>query len=336
MDMASNQHNTHGEADTRECTHRSTREQIDLMKLLGLLHLIVKVLSIISKMTPGRQRTKRIAQNFERGVPAQANGGNTTGRAHVAAAEIGRSPTPPILEQIPRPSVPPRPERFRTQQQHKEQQTPPPSPQDEFHPQRERPETLILGHEPHELPTPENDSSTSLDGLQNQLSNVEDEIRSLRSQLQVRERAVISLRHDLDEAVKKYDQAILDLQMSQREKTDLQELVERLRNELKQEREARSELERDIETRIQRESQLLDMLERTSKISQTRIEESMLATERRIREAEKADQERVARSARIEEPRRGRGERRRTSQTIININGRSESSVPWVGLFKKG
>jgi chromosome segregation ATPase len=165
---------------------------------------------------------------------------------------------------------------------------------------------------------------------------VKDEIRSLRTQLQVRERAEISLRHDLDEAVKKYDQAILDLQTSQREKNDLQEQVERLRKELKQEREARSELEGDIERRIRREFHLLDILERTSKISQTRIEESMLATERRIREAEEADQERPARSARTEAPRRGGRQRRRTSQTIINIHGRSESSVKWVPFFKNG
>jgi len=287
-------------------------------------------------MTPSRQRTKRIAQKFERGVSAQEDGGNTAGRAHDAAAEIGRSPTPPIQEQIPRPRVPPRPERFRTQQQHEEQQTPPPSPQDELHPQRERPETLISRHEPQKPPTPENDSSTSLDGLQNQLSNVKDEIRSLRTQLQVRQQAEVSLRHDLDEAVKKYDQAIQDLKTSQKEKNDLQEQVGRLRKELKEEREARSELEGDIERRIRMQSQLLDMLERTSKISQTRIEESMLVTERRIRETEEADQERAARSARAEAPSRGGRHRRRNSQTIINIHGRSESSVKWVPFFKNG
>ncbi|CZR70045.1 uncharacterized protein PAC_19946 [Phialocephala subalpina] len=282
----------------------------------------------------GRQRTSRIVQRIEQGVLAQGNDGNTMGRADEAAAEIGRSPTPPIQQQMPRPSVPPRPKRFRAQQQHEEQQTLPPSPQDGFHPQRGRLETLIPKHEPHEVTTPENDSSISLDGLQNQLSNVKDEIRSLRTELQVRERAVISVRHDLDEAVEKYDQAILDLQRSQREKNALQEQVERLRNELKQEREARSELEREIEERIQKELRLLDMLERTSKISQTRIEESILATERRTREAEEADQERAARSARVETPRRGGTERRRTPQTIINIKGRSESRVSWVGLFK--
>ena len=59
----------------------------------------------------------------------------------------------------------------------------------------------------------------------------------------------------------------------------MQEQVERLRKELKQEREARSELEDDIERRMRRESQLLDMLEKARNISQTRIEESMLAME---------------------------------------------------------
>jgi hypothetical protein len=62
-----------------------------------------------------------------------------------------------------------------------------------------------------------------------------------------------------------------------------------LRNELKQEREARSELEGNIEKRIRRESHLLNILERTSKISQARIEQSMLATERRIYRAEEAN-----------------------------------------------
>jgi chromosome segregation ATPase len=181
------------------------------------------------------------------------------------------------------------------------------------------------------LPTPEesglskfvsitNDSSSSFSDLENELSSVKEEIRSLRSDLNDRDAAIVSLRWDHDEAVKRYDKAILNLQMSEREKNSLRDQVQRLRTELSQEREMRAGLEADIETRVKKEARLLDMLAKRAE-----TEEGMIIESRE--------------RARTIEPQmstRGRRERRTKASTIINIHARPESRVSFPRFLSRG
>ena len=130
-----------------------------------------------------------------------------------------------------------------------------------------------------------------------------------------------SLRNSLEEAIKKYDDAISDLRKSRGEKDQLQEEVERLREELKEERAQRRGLQDDISLGIRREKELREMLK-----GLTRIEEEVRAGGRRNIEAQEVNN---ATPSMEEQPRRKTSERRR-SQIVYE---RDESRVSWSRNF---
>ena len=285
---------------------------------------------------PQGRRVRDISRRFQPGV-AQTTGTTSTtsttstSKASEAEEEIDRSPVPVL--QKSRPEVPRRPIKSRPEQQG---QTPPPSPQDEFHPRRrERSQTPTPQRQPDRPPTPENstlstnhhlmdDSSASVNDVQRQLSSLKIEVQILREELDSQREVEASLRRDLDSAVAKYDEAIYNLQKSKDETNELQDQVERLRRELDRERRIRKELEDEIYAKIKREGELLDMLEKARKMAQTSVEDSMIALTA-VNKQETNEPRQAA--PRKEDPRAN--ERQKSTHIHRVVHEKPESKMDW-------
>ena len=224
-------------------------------------------------------RIKSIKENLTKNI-TQANVESGNSGADEAKAEIDRSPLPVLLKS--RPDIPARPEKYRSLEQ---EQTPPLLPQsssqDELHLKRREPsQTRRQLEEPRTSKDsnfsinchPIINSSTSLSEVQDQLSSLKLEVGSLRKQLEILEKAEITLRNEITDAERKYDKAIFDLQASQTEKDVLQDVVERLRAELDRERQEKQRLQEDIDVGVRREKELWDILETKTRIEEGRVE----------------------------------------------------------------
>ena len=238
------------------------------------------------------------------------------------------------VPQALRPEVPPRPAREREARENPSNPETilPPTPQDS---------TITVSSWHRDPPT----STAEVTALRNEVSDIKVEVKGLKEQLEIRNKEFETLNKRLRDTERGYEEAIIDMERSRKEKQKFEDMVGRLRRELDGIRNARDVAQAQLATR-QRE--LIDALEtlRVSeerRIVEARRVEARARMEARAREDEvRADasrreeneaERRMTEQRLIEEARRdGRREerriRRRGNITLV-VNERPESSVAW-------
>lgn len=283
-------------------------------------------------MPPKDLLVKQIILTFERGTAVCPSDGAFNSGAKGTGKDIHRSPLPKIAPWVVK-------SRFESNGQQQQEQTPPPSP--ELHQQQRRQSQI-----PNPYPEPESSSSQensptstrstsdsihAIEEVQNELSSLELKVQALESKLKDRDQTETLLRDGLEQAINKCDEAISDLQQSQRERDNLQDMVDKLRKELREERADRRELEADLHSKTMRERELRDKLR-----SLTRFEEAVMALGRRNIEVQE-----VAGYIRdIPTMDKQLGRRRSERRGSKGNSGRDENRPPWSPNFssqdKKG
>ena len=170
----------------------------------------------------------------------------------------------------------------------------------------------------HRPLTPEPFVATSKEGLEEELGAVKVEIVYLKERLTKRDGDIQDLGRRFDEMSEKYDEAIIDLKRSQVEKDELRDLIERLREQLANERSAKKEMEIELEEKQSKVRELNEMLAKMSDDIVERARKSAQDAEANLARVELGNMEPIKHSEK---------ERRPKNQVHLYVGERSEKSV---------